>query len=288
MEGTKNEITIPIAIIIAGLLIAGALFFTLRSPNGGGDKARATGPEGIRALFGKQDGDKPAPSAPAPATASLAIRAVNPDSDHVLGNPNAEIVIVEYSDLECPFCRVFHQTLARIMEEYGKGGSVAWVYRHFPLAQLHTKAQREAEATECAAELGGNIGFWKYTNRIFEVTPSNDGLDLARLPAIAAEIGLDRKAFEACLSSGRHTSRIETEYTEATSAGGRGTPFNILLLRKPLSESKKQELLPLFERYRDPRDGSLPIAFSADNARMMLSGALPYELMKVVLDTILK
>ena len=224
----------------------------------------------------------------AATTASLAIRAVNPETDHVLGNPNAEVVIVEYSDLECPFCRVFHQTLTRIMEEYGKGGSVAWVYRHFPLAQLHTKAAREAEATECAAELGGNLAFWKYINRIFEVTPSNDGLDLAKLPAIAAEVGLDRKAFEACLTSGRHASRVESEYTEATSAGGRGTPFNVLLLRKPLSEDKKQALLPLFERYRDPRDGSLPIVFSPDNSRMSLSGAMPYELMKATIDSLLK
>src|SRR3989344_5485116 len=100
------------------------------------------------------------------------------------------IAIVEYSDLECPFCKTFQKTLHQIMDEYGESGKVAWVYRHFPLAQLHTKAAKEAEATECAAELGGNAAFWKYADRLFEVTPSNNNLELSQLPVIAAEVGL--------------------------------------------------------------------------------------------------
>src|SRR6185436_7093141 len=77
------------------------------------------------------------------------------EKDHILGNPNAEVIMVEYSDLECPFCKEFHSTLRRVMNEYGKDGKVAWVYRHFPIDSLHPKARKEAEATECAAELGG-------------------------------------------------------------------------------------------------------------------------------------
>ncbi|MBI2630624.1 thioredoxin domain-containing protein [Candidatus Nomurabacteria bacterium] len=95
--------------------------------------------------------------------------------DHIVGDINARIIIVEYSDLECPFCKVFHTTMHRVVKD--SGGDVAWVYRHYPILQLHPKAFREAEATECAWEQGGNDAFWKYTDKVFEVTPSNNGLE---------------------------------------------------------------------------------------------------------------
>ena len=99
--------------------------------------------------------------------------------DHILGNKNAKIVIVEYSDLECPFCKVFHNTMHQVVEK--SNGDVAWVYRHYPIPQLHKKAFHEAEATECAWEQKGNDGFWKYMDKLFEITTSNDGLDESRL-----------------------------------------------------------------------------------------------------------
>lgn len=98
-------------------------------------------------------------------------------SEHIFGNANAEIFIVEYSDLECPFCKRFHETMVKVMAQYEKGAQVAWVYRHFPLDAIHSKARKEAEATECATELGGNDMFWKYANKLMEITPSNNQLD---------------------------------------------------------------------------------------------------------------
>lgn len=106
------------------------------------------------------------------------LKPVSPD-DHILGNKKAKIVIVEYSDLECPFCKVFHNTMHQVVEK--SNGDVAWVYRHYPIPQLHKKAFREAEATECAWEQKGNDGFWKYMDKLFEITTSNDGLDESRL-----------------------------------------------------------------------------------------------------------
>lgn len=97
------------------------------------------------------------------------------DSDHLRGDPKASVKVVEFSDLECPFCKRFHLTMQQLMEGYS--GKVAWVYRHFPLDSLHPKARKEAEASECAAELGGNDGFWAYIDKLFEITPSNNGLD---------------------------------------------------------------------------------------------------------------
>lgn len=149
--------------------------------------------------------------------------------DHYLGNSSAELIIVEYSDTECPFCKIFHSTMKDVVRDYQ--GNVAWVYRHFPIAQLHQRAGKESEATECAAELGGNEAFWKYTDRIYEITESNDSLDPAELPRIAQQIGLSVTAFNTCLSSGKYASKIEESVREAVKAGARGTPYSVIMDR---------------------------------------------------------
>lgn len=87
------------------------------------------------------------------------------ENEHILGNQNARIKIVEYSDTECPFCKTFHSTMHRIVDQ--NSGEVAWVYRHFPIPQLHPNAEREAQATECVAEIAGNEVFWGYLDKIF-------------------------------------------------------------------------------------------------------------------------
>ena len=108
---------------------------------------------------------------------------------------------------------------------------MAWVYRHFPLDSLHSKARKEAAATECANEQGGNDKFWAYLDRLMEVTPSNNGLDLAQLPVIAEYIGLDRAKFETCLNSGKYDKLIQEQYDDAIASGGRGTPFSIVIAK---------------------------------------------------------
>lgn len=97
---------------------------------------------------------------------SSEIKPVSPD-DHIIGDINAKIIVVEYSDLDCPFCKVFHATMHRVVKD--STGDVAWVYRHYPIPQLHPNAFAKAEETECAWELEGNEGFWKYADKIFEI-----------------------------------------------------------------------------------------------------------------------
>ena len=168
-------------------------------------------------------------------TRSEAAGAVKPvdGEDHILGDPGALVKLVEFSDFECPFCKRVHPTLKRIMAEYGETGKVAWVYRHFPLDSLHKKARKEAQASECANELGGNDAFWAYTDRLFEITPSNDRLDLSLLPKIAEEIGLDRDTFEACLEGdargGKYADHIESDVQDAIASGGTGTPYIVVI-----------------------------------------------------------
>lgn len=227
---TQNKLTVPAAIIVAGVLIAGAIFITKGVPS---DKTVDTGKT---------------------ATKAISIRPVT-NEDHILGNPNADIVIVEYSDTECPFCKQYHKTMQAIMAEYGKDGKVAWVYRHFPLVQLHSKAPKEAEALECAGELGGKSVFWDYTNRIYEITPSNNGLDPAKLVSTAAEFKIDTKAFQTCLDSGRHAAKVQKDYEDAIAAGGRGTPHTILI-------TKRGDKLPL--------EGAQPL----ENVKGVIEGLL--------------
>lgn len=228
MPETKSSLGIPIAIVLAGVLIAGSVLYTRNST--------------------------PAASNPT-APKEINLRAVSP-TEHILGNPDAKVVIVEYSDPECPFCKSFHATMKRIMSEYGANGSVAWVYRHFPIPELHSKAPAEAEAIECAADLGGNTAFWKFADRLYEITNSNDTLDPAELPKIAAYAGLDGAAFAKCTSERRTKAKVDADHDDGVSAGARGTPYSVII-------TKNGDKVPL-------------------------EGALPYADMKQILDTLLK
>ena len=161
--------------------------------------------------------------------AAVGVKPVDSE-DHIRGNPAAPVKLVEFGDFECPFCKRFHRILMRVMDEYGKDGRVAWVYRHFP---LYPKGRKEAQAAECANELGGNNAFWAFADRLFEVTPSSNRLDLAVLPQIADEIGLDRAKFEACLGGdargGQYAGHIEADLQDAVTSGGNGTPFSLVI-----------------------------------------------------------
>lgn len=158
--------------------------------------------------------------------------------DHVRGDRNARVLLIEYSDLECPFCKSFHPTAQKITDTYK--GQVAWVFRHFPLS-FHANAQKEAEATECANDLAGNDGFWKYVDALFERTTSNGtGFALDKLVPLAKEIGLDENSFKNCLDSGKYTKHVQEDITAAGKAGVTGTPGNILLDTK----TGKTKLIP--------------------------------------------
>ncbi|HEY6020866.1 MAG TPA: thioredoxin domain-containing protein [Candidatus Paceibacterota bacterium] len=198
----KSNLVLPITIVVAGALIAGAVFWA--------GKSGTTNPNGAN------------PGAPIKAVA------YDPANDHVLGNPNAPVKVIEYMDLECPHCKAFNTTLHQVMDYYGSTGKVAWVTRNFPLAQIHSKAPEEAQAAECAAAQGGDAEYYKYIDDVFATTPSDNGLDLAQLPAIAQKHGLDVTKFNQCVSSGQFSKLVNDQYNQAIAAGGQGTPYILI------------------------------------------------------------
>lgn len=186
------------------------------------------------------------------ANAQINIEPVNKDTDWIKGDKNAKITVVEFSDLECPFCKRFHSTMQQVVDTYD--GQVNWVYRHFPLSSLHSKAPNEAQAAECAGELGGNDGFWKFVDRLFEITPANNGLDPAQLPEIAKYAGLDVDKFQTCLDSGKYAKKIQEQAQQAQAAGAKGTPYSVII---------------------------------AGDKKVPIPGALPFEQVKAMIDSVL-
>jgi protein-disulfide isomerase len=226
----QNQYILPAVIIIAGLLIAAAVFW--------GGKLQV-------------------PAAPNNNGATQAINFRPVDAtDHILGNPNAAVRVIEYADLECPYCKQFQTTMHQVMTYYGQSGQVAWVYRAFPLAQIHSKAPKEAEAAECAADQGGNTAFFSYIDQLYSVTPGENNLDLAQLPVIAKDVGLNVDMFNTCLNSGKYAAKVQQSYNEAIAAGGNGTPY-ILITVKGSTDA------------------------------VPLSGAQPYDSMRAAIDAVL-
>lgn len=147
------------------------------------------------------------------------------DADYTRGPKDAKITFVEYSDLECPYCKRFHNVMQQVMKEFPN--DVRWIYRHFPL-NIHSKAPKESEAAECAGELGGNDGFWKFIDRIFEITQGNNQLDPKELENTAQTIGLSKDDFKKCLDSGKYAAKVKQQSDDAQVAGAEGTPFSMV------------------------------------------------------------
>lgn len=142
---------------------------------------------------------------------------INIDGDPYMGaNPeDAKVIIVEFSDFECPYCQRGAEVIGQVMENYGD--EVTLVFKDFPLS-FHQYAQTSAEAAECAHE---QDMFWEYHDMLFA---NQDYIDPDYLITIAEEIGLDVDDFTECMDSGAMTSEVRTDYGHGVTAGVRGTP----------------------------------------------------------------
>jgi protein-disulfide isomerase len=184
---------LPKAILLAGLFIGIGL--------------------GIGLTAGKSPANAPqAPTEPqAPGMVELALEL---DADeHIKGNPDADIIAVEYSDYDCPFCSRVHPTLDQLVAE----SDIAWAYRHFPLESIHPEAFGKAQTAECIAQLAGNDAFWEFTDGILKNQSEEQ---------LIAQIGVEANALEACKPGA--AEKVRNDITRGQALGVRGTPFTIL------------------------------------------------------------
>ncbi len=138
------------------------------------------------------------------------------DPARLRGNPNARVMIVEFSDFQCPYCRQAEATVKNVLAKHE--GVVALSYRDLPLTSLHPMAMGAAEAGRCAGEQGK---FWELHDAMFA---DQAGLDHNGLVAKATKLGLDQKQFEACLTGEKYKTQIQQDSQEANRFGINGTP----------------------------------------------------------------
>jgi protein-disulfide isomerase len=193
----SNKFTIPLAIVLGGIIVAIAVYASM-----------------------------PKNASPSVGNPSL-VRPVG-ITDHILGNPAAKVMIVEYSDFDCEYCKGFDETLRQILANEGARGEVAWVYREFPLSEIHPNALQHAEAAECAALSVGNDAFWKFKTELFNHQP----IDTKQYGTFAKNVGISSEAFADCFAKAATTvdARIQADRKNALDMGAQGTPYTLILV----------------------------------------------------------
>lgn len=166
--------------------------------------------------------NNPSPSAndnTAPSAPTGTVPAVT-DDDHIRGDKNAKVTMIEYSDFQCPYCGAFDPTITKVFESYK--GKVRWVYRHFPLS-FHPNAEPAALASECASEQGK---FWEFLDLAFK---NQDALSPDFYTKFATDNKLDTKKFADCISSQKYLKKIQDQAQSGGAAGIDGTPGTFLI-----------------------------------------------------------
>lgn len=175
--------------------------------------------------------------------------------DYLRGDKNAKVTLISFTDLECPFCKQFHPTLAQLLTDYK--GQVNVVFRFYPLS-FHQNAPKEAEAALCVGKLGGNDKYWSFVDKIFERTTSNGtGFALTALGPLAKEVGVNQDKFQTCLDSGEMAQRVKDETADGNTGGVTGTPSTLII------NPKTGKTL-----------GGIPGAYPLDQAKTYIDAAL--------------
>ncbi len=181
-------------------------------------------------------------------------------SDLVTGKEKSKFFLVEYSDTECPYCAQLHPTIKRLHEEYGD--RIGFVYRYFPLTQIHQQAFDEAKAIHCVGSSLGAIKRWEYIDTLFTQKSTNKNMSLPRgvKESIAKNLGVNEQSFASCMQSQEATDAVSTSIQDGIAAGVQGTPASFIL--------------------KKTKNGYEVVA--------MVDGARPYDYFKPILDDLLK
>jgi len=193
----KQNLILPISIVIAGVMIAGTILYAGSNRN---------------TQSGLTQG------AANPQDTGRKVEVTITDTDPSLGNKDAPVTFVMFEDFECPFCERFsQQTLPLIIDQYVKSSKVRVVWKDFPLS-IHSNAQKAHEASRCAWE---QDKFWEYHDALFN---NQNGLSPNNLKQYAKNLGLNESQFSSCLDSGKYTDIIRDKVKEGNTAGVSGTP----------------------------------------------------------------
>ncbi|MDP4007365.1 MAG: thioredoxin domain-containing protein [bacterium] len=202
-----KDLFLPVAIVAASLVLGGALVYSggVNITTKGESGAQPTGGGAVQPRTVDNNG----------STVDFIITA----DDHIRGNPEAKITLVEFSDLQCPFCQQFHLTVQQALTEYGD--DLRWVYKHFPLDAIHPNARPAAEASECVWEQKGDEGFWQFADAMFE---QQERLSSSFYREMAQSLGMNLVQFDDCVSGRKYQDKVEQDYQEGIQAGVAGTP----------------------------------------------------------------
>lgn len=218
-QGASPKLTFLFG-LISGIAITGLIGLAVIVPlnfRKSTTTASATNTNAAAAVAPTPTNTAQAPSGPVPAVTT---------ADYVRGS--GKLTLVEYSDLECPFCKKFHPAMQQAITEYK--GKVRFVYRQFPLTSIHQNAQKEAEASLCVGSLGGSDKYWSFIDKIFERSAAGGtGFALTDLGPLAKEVGVSQTKFQDCLDKGTMASRVTDESNGGSTAGVQGTPTSFLL-----------------------------------------------------------
>lgn len=193
----SSKFTIPLAIAAGGAIVALAVYISV-------------------------------PKAPPASEGDPALVRPVSSADHILGNPAAKVMIIEYSDFDCDYCKALHDTLHQVIANEGADGDVAWVFRQFPLIELHPNAFKHAQAAECAAVAGGNDAFWKFADELY----ANQPTDPSQYGTFAQKLGIPGDAFVSCFSHASESvdARITADRDNALLMKAAGTPYSLIVV----------------------------------------------------------
>ena len=149
-----------------------------------------------------------------------------PEGKNIYGNINARFTMVEFSDLECPFCKRFHDTPKKIVE--ASKGMVNWQWKHLPLDFHNPAAKRQSIAAECVREQKGNKAFWVFLDDVFNKSRGN-GQGVEDLASLVAGVGANVTEAQKCISNGSYNDKIAEDIKQATNNGINGTPATFIV-----------------------------------------------------------
>jgi protein-disulfide isomerase len=214
-------LTTPMATVIGAVIISIAILI-----NGG--IIQIKGVSGGSAKAGQLAQASSAPTqaiAPQP-TEDTSPKQISVDDDPVLGDKNAPVTLIEFSDYECPFCkRHFDQVYGQIKKDYIDTGKVKLVYRDFPLSFHDPMATTEAIAANCAREQGGDTAYFKLHDEMFKQTTSNgNGLSKDKIYTMATELGLSTDNLKSCVEAEKYKDEVTKDIADGSAGGVSGTP----------------------------------------------------------------